>query len=51
MSSGEKFGLVLGSVVRGILGGRELGSVEEVQMFWVEFGLMVVVEGMEVEAG
>ena len=51
VSSREKFGLVLGSVVLGILGGRELGSVEEVQVFWVEFGLMLVVEGMVVEVG
>ena len=27
-----------------------MGSVEEVQVFWVEFGLILVVEGMEADA-
>ena len=37
--------------VEGILGGRELGSVEEFQVFWVEFGLMLVVEEWRLIAG
>ena len=51
VSSGEELGRVLGSVVRGILGGREIGSVLVSGGVRGEFRLMLGMEGGEVVAG
>ena len=47
----EEFGLSWWSEELGILKWRELGSVVEFQVFWVEFGLVLVVEEWRLGAG
>ena len=51
MSSREDFGRVLWSVVGGILGGKELGSVSGWSGVWAGSGLMLGDGGVEVDAG
>ena len=51
VSSGEKFGLVLGSVVRGILREGGDGFCGGGLGVWGDSGWMLVMEGVEVDAG